>query len=184
MPDDKDAAFLSSDIRHPTSEAAQRAAVAELARAWVGLPYYHGQRLRGVGGDCTFFVLVYEDAGLIPATAIPSYSPQAHLHSEAGVYEQIIRRYATPIETPGIGDVVLYKFGRTFSHGGVIVDAGRWVRSPSPLAGEDRGEGSPATSPIIVHGDMVAGRIMLAEGDGGRLADARGRKFFTLWPSG
>jgi cell wall-associated NlpC family hydrolase len=146
----------------------QRARVAALARAWIGLPYYHGQRLRGVGGDCTFFVLVYEDAGLIPPTAIPAYSPEAHLHSEAGVYEQIIRRYASPVEVPGVGDVVLYKFGRTYSHGGVIVDPGGWAGGAGP--------------PLIAHGDMVERKILLAEGDGGRLAAAKGRRFFTLWP--
>lgn len=152
------------------TESEQRALVAALAREWISLPYYHGQRLRGVGGDCTFFVLVYEDAGLIPPTDIPSYSPQAHLHSEAAVYEGIVRNYAQSTETPGIGDVVLYKFGRTFSHGGVIVDPGRWADPTS------------AAPPLIVHGDMMAMRILLGEGDQGRLADVP-RRFFTLWPS-
>lgn len=155
-----------SAIMRPT-EAEERARVAALARGWIGLRYYHGQRLRGVGGDCTFFVCVYEDAGLIPTTEIPSYSPQAHLHSEAAVYEGIIRRYGLPVEVSGIGDIVLYRFGRTYSHGGVIIDPGRWAGGETP--------------PLIVHGDMEAQAILLAEGDGGRLADAP-RRFFTLWP--
>lgn len=134
-----------------------RARVVALAREWIGTPYRHDARIKGVAADCTFFAVVYAEAGLIPPVEIAPYSPQAHLHRESRIYIDTVRRYAVEVATPRPGDVVMYFIGRDFSHGGVVVD---W--------------------PTIIHGDIEAGAIVLAPGDQGRLAHARDRKFFSF----
>lgn len=134
-----------------------RAHVVALAREWLGTPYRHDARIKGVAGDCTFFAVVYEEAGLIPPVAIAPYSPQAHLHRESRIYIETVRRFAVEVDTPRPGDVVLYFIGRDYSHGGVVVD---W--------------------PHIIHGDIEAGAIVLADGAQGRLAQAKDRKFFSF----
>ena len=141
-------------------ERAQREAVVRIARQWIGLPYRDNARIRGVCGDCTFAALVYEDAGLIPHVAIADYSPQAHLHRTGGLYIGTVKQYAHEVEAPQIGDLVLYYFGRDYSHGGVIVHPG-W--------------------PSIIHGDREARFIIEANGEYGRLASAKDRKFFSFW---
>lgn len=141
-------------------EEAQRARVVALAREWIGTPYRHQARIRGVGGDCTFFSEVYADAGLIPRLEVPPYAPQAHLHRAAGIYLDMVTQHAREVDAPRPGDIVLYHIGREFSLGGVVVDPG-W--------------------PAIVHGDMAAGLIIEAVGDQGSLAAAKDRKFFSLW---
>jgi cell wall-associated NlpC family hydrolase len=47
-------------------ERDQRARVVALAREWIGTPYRNQARVKGIGADCTFFAVVYEEAGLIP----------------------------------------------------------------------------------------------------------------------
>jgi cell wall-associated NlpC family hydrolase len=144
------------------SEQLERDAVVAEARAWVRTPYVHQSRLKGIGADCTFFAMVYEACGLVPHVDIPHYSPQAHLHRVAAIYEGIVGRHAHRTESPLRGDIVLYHFGRAYSHGGVLIEDG-W---PSR----------------IVHGDMEAGFVLIGHGDGGRLQGAP-RMFFTLWPT-
>jgi hypothetical protein len=60
----------------------QRSAVLVEARRWIGTPYHHMGRIRGVGVDCaTFPAEVYAAAGAIPPVQIEFYPPDWHLHS-------------------------------------------------------------------------------------------------------
>jgi len=142
------------------TEREQRARVAALTREWIGTPYRNNARLKGTGADCTFFAVVYAEAGLIPALDIEHYSPQFGLHRSEERYLEAVLAHAVETDTPQMGDVALYKWGRVFSHGGVVVDPG-W--------------------PTIVHAEANARFVIEANGEGGRLGDAP-RKFFTLWP--
>lgn len=148
-------------------EAEKRALVDSLARKWVGLKYYDQQRLRGVGGDCTFFVLVYEDAGLIPKIDVPFYSPSQHLHLFRQQYLDMVASRMTERpalkEGEGVGDIVMYKWaslGGVFAHAAIVVSPG-W--------------------PNIVHGSRKDRMILLGLGDQENLRDAE-KRFFTLWP--
>ena len=135
----------------------RRARVVTLAREWLGTPYRHQARLKGVGCDCTFLAALYEEAGIIPAVEIGPYSPAAHLHRTSGVYLATVLDHAHDVAVPAPGDVALYMIGRDWSHGAVVV---AW--------------------PEIIHADMRAGAVVLAKGDQGHLARAKARRFFSF----
>jgi hypothetical protein len=136
----------------------QRAAVVAEAKSWLRTPYHHAAMCKGAGVDCAMLpAAVYRAAGLIPDFRIDHYPPDWHLHRDAERYLGIVTRYATEIPAPtGPGDFVLYRWGRAFAHGAIILD---W--------------------PVIIHA-MTGIGVTLDNGEGGRLT-GRARRFFTLW---
>ncbi len=139
-----------------------RERVAALALEWVRTPYVHGGRIKHQCADCTFFAKVFEEAGLIPFVPIPPYSPQAHVNRQACMYLDILTRYSkreVEEKDAQVGDVVMYRIARTFSHGGVIVPPG-W--------------------PQIVHADMAARYVIMADGKASGLGGYQ-RRFFSFW---
>lgn len=97
------------------------AIVAE-ARRWLATPYRHQADVLGVGVDCAMLpVRVFTALGLIPADVEPRpYAPDWHLHRSEEKYLGWVTRFADPVDTPQPGDLVLFRFGRCYSHGGLI----------------------------------------------------------------
>ncbi len=141
--------------------AGTRDDVLTIARRWRGTPFHDGAQLEGIGCDCAQLLgAVYGEAGLAPGLVIEPYSPQFMLHRDDPLFEAYVRRFAHEIEAADVkpGDVVLYKVGRSFAHGAIVVD---W-----PLT--------------IIHAFKSFG--MVAE-TGAFDADLYGRqtKFFSVW---
>lgn len=146
----------------------QRNAVITEAQTWLRTPHHNGACIKGVGVDCGLFPWsVYHAVGLMPE--IPDdlrYSPQFHLHKDEEWYLKLAHANGKELEVgvlPKRGDFVLYKIGRIFSHGAIVID---W--------------------PQIIHAYIKDG-VTYARGNAGRLeANKRGvpteTKFFTLWP--
>ena len=103
---------------------AQRAAVVAEARTWLRTPYHHMGRVKGGGVDCaTLLAEVYARAGVVPALAIPFYPPDWHLHRNAERYLDFILSRACEIDDlPAPGDVAMWRFGKCFSHGAIVID--------------------------------------------------------------
>ncbi|MEY8688320.1 MAG: hypothetical protein AB9M53_00390 [Leptothrix sp. (in: b-proteobacteria)] len=104
-----------------------RESIAAAAMAWVGTPYHHHARLRGVGVDCAqLLAAVYSEVGLVPALDLGDYPVQWHLHrDEEAFLAWLVRCGATRRhEPPAVGDVGVWRYGRAFSHGGIVVEAG------------------------------------------------------------
>lgn len=98
----------------------RRRVIAE-AESWLGTPYHHMGRLKGVGCDClTLLAGVYHAAGVIPAPDIPFYPPDWHLHRSAERYLEGLVSHAYEVEGAEPGDVAVFKFGRCFSHGAIV----------------------------------------------------------------
>ena len=140
-----------------------RAAVVAEALSWLGTPYHHRAKLKGVGVDCAQFVLaVYAAVGLVQDFDTGDYPPDWHLHRETERYMAIVRRLAGEIEPADLkpGDVILFKFGRTFSHGALVT-----------------------TMPQIIHANLKDGAVVL--GDIDRDCDLIGREIrcFSFWRS-
>lgn len=106
-----------------TLEASQRQKVVEVAKTWLRTPYHHAGRVKGAGVDClTLLAEVYHEAGLIEKVKIDYYPMDWHLHRSAERYLNGLFDYAREIENnPLPGDIVLWKFGRCFSHGAIVV---------------------------------------------------------------
>lgn len=104
------------------SELAQREAVAAEALSWLGTAYHHHARIKGVGVDCAQLVCaVYEACGLVDHIDPGVYSTDWHMHRSEEVYAGWCARYAKRVEQPQLGDVVLFRYGRCYSHGGIYV---------------------------------------------------------------
>jgi cell wall-associated NlpC family hydrolase len=106
-----------------------RQAVVAQAQAWVGTPYHAHARIKGVGVDCAqILAAVYHAAGLVPDLDLGAYSPQWHLHHSEELYlgwlQQAGARRLADGQHPQAGDVGVWRFGRTYSHGAIVVEGG------------------------------------------------------------
>jgi cell wall-associated NlpC family hydrolase len=100
------------------------AAVVAEASTWIGTPYRHMGRVKGPGGGCdclTLLAEVYERSGTISHVEIPFYPMDWHLHRGAERYMDGLLGYACQVAEPRPGDAVLFRFGRCFAHGGIVV---------------------------------------------------------------
>lgn len=106
----------------------ERQSVIDEAMTWVRAktPYHNHARVKGSGADCLGLIIeVFERTGLVPHIDPGYYSPEWHLHHSEELYWQGILQYAkefTGQRQPKMGDVVLVKFGRAFSHGAIVKD--------------------------------------------------------------
>lgn len=161
--------------------ARAREAVCFAARSWIGTPYHHMGRVKGAGVDCAMFPLeVYREAGLIGDIEIPYYPPDWMLHRSEEIYLHMVQKYATELTAPPAthtpasakaaaagdpvaggsvlsGDFVIYKFGRCFAHGAIVLE---W--------------------PNIVH--AVTGKgVVLSDGEREGFLVGRDKKLFRLF---
>lgn len=115
------------------SEALERQAVVDEALSWLRTPYHHHGRIKGPGGgvDCLMLLAeVFERSGLVDRVEPGNYARDWHLHRNEEAYMQGLMRYAVqrePGELPDAGDIVLFRFGRTYSHGAIVVEAAAQV---------------------------------------------------------
>lgn len=105
-----------------------RAAVVSEAETWLRTPYHHMGRVKGGGTDCLMLLAeIYEAAGIIDHVEIAFYPPDWHLHRGAERYLDGLMQYAREMPNgagdppPLPGDAVLFKFGRCFAHGAIVI---------------------------------------------------------------
>ena len=95
------------------------------ALTWNGTPFRDSARIKGVGTDCgQFLCAVYEAVGLAPHIETPRYSLQFALNRSEEWYLGILLSYGKEITAPETlpGDVVVFKWGRCYSHGAILMD--------------------------------------------------------------
>lgn len=139
----------------------QRQAVIAEALTWQKTKHHNGACIKGVGVDCGKFPwAVYHAVGLMPA--IPDelrYRHDFHLHRDEEWYKKLCDAHGIQMPEgalPSPGDFVLYKIGRIFSHGAIVI---KWPR--------------------VIHAQVGVG-VTQAEGDQGHLS-GKTRIFYTLW---
>lgn len=141
-------------------EDEQRQAVIDEALTWQGTPFHNGACIKGAGVDCGQFPLaIYAKVGLIPKVKTQRYSDQFMLHRDEEWYRGYCESLGTRLldgKLPQKGDFVLYKMGRIYSHGAIVIE---W--------------------PQIIHAYVGQG-VIQALGDQGFLKD-RDHIFYTLW---
>jgi cell wall-associated NlpC family hydrolase len=101
-----------------------REAIAAEAKSWIGTKYHHKGRVKGVGVDCGGLIYeVYKRTTGLPHEPFPSSYPQDWaLHKDNNeIYLDFLAPYVVPTENILIGDVVMFKFGRAFSHGTIYI---------------------------------------------------------------
>lgn len=109
----------------------QRQQVVAEAETWLRTPYHHMGRIKGGGTDCLMLLAeVYAAVGVIPHVDVAFYPPDWNLHRDAERYLQGLMRYAREIGgPPRSGDVAVFKFGRCFAHGAIVLSWPRLIHA-------------------------------------------------------
>lgn len=121
------------------------------AMSWVGTRYHHLGDIKGVGVDCAMLLVrVFVDLGLVPPIDPRPYSPQWHLNRSEEVFLGWLHGvHAVPVLRPQPGDVAVFRFGRAFSHGAILV---RGDHMDGVVVHAARKEGSVMLQSLHEHG--------------------------------
>lgn len=136
-----------------------RADVVRIAQEWLRTPFLPRACAKGRGCDCgSFLAGVYAEAGVLPALALGRYDYAGPALRGDDVYLRTALAHADAIPEAAIqpGDFVLYRMGRAFAHGALVV---RWPH-------------------FVLHAVRGAG-VIGADGVGGMLR-GRERQAFAL----
>lgn len=105
------------------SHAQARQQVIDEARRWLGAKWQHNACVRYKAVDCGLILAdVFTQCGLIEKPEIDKYPRDWALHRDEERYLAVVERYAHQVETPLSGDIAIWKVGRSFSHGAIVVD--------------------------------------------------------------
>lgn len=103
------------------SETEQRERVVAEARSWLGTPYRNCADIKRVGVDCGMLIVrVFVDTGLCAPFDPRPYTPDWHLHRSEERYLGFVFDRCSEVSEPQPGDVIVYKYGRCYSHGGIV----------------------------------------------------------------
>lgn len=151
--------------------------VVTAVRSWIATPYHHRARVKGVGVDCgQLIIAAHVEAGLVPDFDTGFYTPDWHLHRYEDRYLEFVERHLarfdsaeasinqriaedTIFELPA-GAVVVFRVGRTYSHGAMVT---QWpliahAYQPSGIVEEVVVFNTPmARRPmrVYIHGDLL-----------------------------
>lgn len=137
-----------------------RAAIVAEALTWEGTPYQSHARIKGVGVDCAMLPAeIYHAVGLAPKVS-PEYPADWMLHRDEERFLSFVLPHAREIAADEAlpGDLIIWRFGRTFSHSAIIIDL-----------------------PVVLHA-VMRGRAVV-RGDVSRDVDLidRPRRYFSLF---
>lgn len=101
-----------------------REAIIQEARSWLGTPYHSNAMVKGVGVDCGMLLIaVFSESAGMPRFDPGPYSPEWHMHQGEEKYLNHVEKFFDEIELAQIvpGDILVYRYGRTWSHGTIVV---------------------------------------------------------------
>jgi cell wall-associated NlpC family hydrolase len=137
--------------------AQQRQAVIREAETWLRTPWHHAAAVKGAGVDCgQILIEIFAACGLIERPQVGYYPRDWALHRDEERYLAVLESYARRIDTPQPGDIVVYRYGRSYSHGGLVTC---W--------------------PTIIHAHVDDG-VVYANGQSGGL-NGRPLRFYSIW---
>lgn len=92
------------------------------ASSWLGTKYEHRARIKGAGVDCVqLLIAVYVAVGELPPDIdTGDYPMDFGFNRDEERYLHNILRFAVPVDTPQVGDVAVFKYGRVVSHAGIV----------------------------------------------------------------
>ena len=137
-----------------------RAEVVAEARSWELTPYHHRARLKGIGVDCAQLpIAVYAACGLFPPFD-PAYPADWMLHRGEELFLTAVLERGREIgrDELGPGDLALWRYGRCFSHAGIVIEP-----------------------PVVLHAVLRAGAVVRGDMDRDQELASRPVRFFTLF---
>lgn len=153
-----------------TREEEQRRAVVAEAKTWLRTPWVHSASVKGAGVDCGYLLIKsFSAAGVIADFSTGYYPSDWALNRKTERYIAFVERYATKFDGPPLpGDIVMFRYGHCFSHGGIVVE---W-----PMIIEARRDVR-----MVTLTDVLKDQALLWEGQPGA-ETPRERAYYTLWP--
>lgn len=118
------------------AEAQGRAAIVREGLSWIGTPFRDCADVKGPNGavDCAMLLVrCYVDAGHLAPFDPRPYPPRWHLHKDRERFLEWVEDElgGRRIESPRLGDVVIWQFGRCFSHGAILINSEEVVHAYS-----------------------------------------------------
>jgi|AraplaMF_Col_mMF_1032025.scaffolds.fasta_scaffold35929_2 cell wall-associated NlpC family hydrolase len=127
----------------------KREQVIAATRDWLGTPYHHMARKKGQGVDCGQLIIAgFVDAGAVEDFKTGYYTPDWHLHRGEEKYLGFIEAHLARVDDDDrsidarlandaswhapAGDVIVFRVGRTFSHGGIVSSWPMFIHSYLP----------------------------------------------------
>jgi cell wall-associated NlpC family hydrolase len=115
-------------------EIAERLACVQSAQRWIRTPFHHHSNVLGHGIDCAHLLLeAHAGAGLIERFEAEAYPHDWHMHRDEERFLAKIEEYAPRVDDSEAsinergpdfrvlpGNVLIWKWGRTFSHGAIV----------------------------------------------------------------
>jgi len=149
--------------------APRRQRVIDSAETWIDTPFLHATCIKGRGVDCIMLLAaVFAEAGVLPFVDPRPYPRAWFVHRDEERYLIGLEKLGRPIAHPQPGDVGVWKFGRCYSHGALLV---------TPFIDD--------INPLRRKGDVIHGKVQRAELIHGDLL-VRPVKWFDpypiLWP--
>ena len=106
-------------------EGDQRRHIVAEARSWVRTPYHPQGDIKGVGVDCgMLLVRVFVDTGLCDPFDPRPYADDWMMHKSDERYLGFVFDRTNEVANPLPGDAMLFRYGRCYSHGGVVTGVG------------------------------------------------------------
>ena len=147
------------------------------ARSWVGTPYHHRARVKGAGVDCgQLIIAVHVEAGLVADFDTGFYTSDWHLHRYENRYLEFVEAHLGLVDSetggvdqrlssnalwqPPAGSVIVFKVGRTYSHGALVTGWPLIIHAyqPSGIVEEVSILHTPMARrdiKIYMHGDLI-----------------------------
>lgn len=135
----------------------RRIHIIQEARSWLGTPYHHKGRIKGVGVDCGG--LLYEVYGkFMPLGPYPEYYAEDWaLHQDNNeIYLEFMKPYTVPWDAPVPGGIAVFRYGRAFSHGAIISEKGTFIHS---FGRTGRGKVLESTRDYFVENNMSLRKV-------------------------
>lgn len=102
------------------------------ARSWIKTPYVQQADVKGGGVDCSMLLVrCWVDSGIVYPFEPRPYPANWHMHHSTERYLDWMENVGIEVEHPQPGDVAIFRFGRCFSHGGIIVENNQLISASS-----------------------------------------------------
>lgn len=114
--------FIDAPRTHVPTRSTREDVVKE-ARSWITTPYHLAANVKGAGVDCAMLILeIYSRVGLVEHFDPRPYSSDWMCHRSDEVFLGLVfaRSHEITQGQAQPGDIVLFKVGRCYSHGGII----------------------------------------------------------------